>query len=57
MARFDYMKNNYCITCELIYPKDKFRCTNCSQVLRKNPRNSKAKLKFIAKKEKVMVVE
>ncbi len=57
MARFDYTKSNYCVTCELVYPKDKLRCAKCSQILRKNPRNSKAKIKFRAKINKVMITE
>jgi len=57
MARIDYIKSNYCIICELVYPKDKLRCAKCSQILRKNPRNSKAKTKFRAKINKVMMVE
>ncbi len=36
MKRPDYNKNNYCVICELVYPKDVTRCTMCKKNLRKS---------------------
>lgn len=36
-SRIDYDFFNYCSTCELKYPKEILRCTDCNQKVRTRP--------------------
>jgi len=41
MTKPDYSKENYCVECGLLYPKDVIKCNICKRKLRFTPRNKK----------------
>lgn len=40
---FDYLHNNYCITCHLKLPKTVYRCPQCRRKVRVMPRRQRNK--------------
>jgi len=53
MKKPDYSKENYCIECDLKFPKDVFRCSKCKQMIRSKPNSNIRNKKYLDKKPRM----